>query len=164
MKKIIAVLSVFLLFSSSLFAQNLLLDKEYTYKMDYKAFKKLYKKEEDRDKKKFIIYNGLKGYKKNMADYYVAYKCKFDSQKRLVGFDIEFIGKSKEGVRDASVSYMQELVSAHGYKEVTAGSNKINYNKDNFWYKQKTLGYDYIDKRKKAWVAKYQMSVYGQGK
>ncbi|OHX65051.1 hypothetical protein [Flammeovirga pacifica] len=163
MKKLIVLISLFLIGVTPLFAQNLLLDKEYTYKMEYKKFKKLYRKEEDREKKKFIIYNGMKGYKKNMADYYVAYKCKFDSQKRLVGFNIQFIGRSKEAVRDASVSYMQELVS-QGYKEVTAGSNKINYQKDNFWYKQGNLGYDYIDKRKKAWVATYTMSVFGQGK
>ncbi|ANQ47979.1 hypothetical protein MY04_0597 [Flammeovirga sp. MY04] len=162
MKKLILILTVFLLGSSSLFAQKLLLDKEYTYKMDYKAFKKLYRKEEDRDKKNFIIYNGKKVYKKNMGDVYIAYKCKFDSQKRLVGFDLQFIGRSKEAVREASVSYMQELVQAHGYKAVTAGSNKLNYQKDSFWYKQGTLGYDYIDKRNKSWVAKYTMSVYSQ--
>ncbi|MBB6462870.1 hypothetical protein [Flammeovirga kamogawensis] len=164
--KLITVFTFFLMFSSSVFAQKMLIDKEYTYKMEYKPFKKLFKKEEDTDKKSMTFYNGLKTYKKNMSSYYVSYKCNFNAMKQLVGFDVMFVGSSKEAVRDASVAYMQELVQAQGYKEVTAGSNKINYVKDNFTYKQKSLGYDYIDskQKKKMWVAKYQMRVYNQSK
>lgn len=159
--KVLALFSFFLLFTTSLFAQEkLLLDKEYTYKMDYKAFKKLYRKEDDRDKKEFIIYDGLKAYKKNMSGYYVAYKCKFNAQRKLIGFDIQFVADSKEDVRDISVSYMQELVNEHGYEQKKVGGTKVAYEKDIFSYKFQTLGYDYIDKRNKKWVAKYQMRAY----